>query len=80
MVEENIADMTPDEIHAVLMIRKAQEESECFDRLQQLVQNKVVPIDPVFVMVHCRTVDTAIEFYIDTLEREIKLLKRELGR
>ena len=67
-------------IESQLIERKHKENEECLNSLQEIVQKKIVPIDPVFVVGKLKTIDSAITYYIEKLESEIKELKNETKR
>ncbi len=69
--------MTDQEITNELIKRAREEERECLQRISDFVQERIVPKDFVFYIVHCRTIDVAIEHYINLLEHDIKILKLE---
>jgi hypothetical protein len=55
---------------AELLANTYKEHERCINAMQDLVQKKIVPIDPVHVIGHLCTVDKAIEWYINKLEME----------
>ena len=71
--------MDEKEYDALLMKRKAEEESMCLSRLSDFVQNHIVPTDPIFYFVQCKTIDVAIQYRIKILEQEVKDLKKKLN-
>lgn len=57
-----------------LMARKHRENEECLDRLQDIVQEKIVPLDPIHVMGKLGTIDKAVAYYIEIAEQRNKTL------
>lgn len=69
--------MTPEE---GAIARKRKEDEECLERIQQLVQEKIVPIDPSFVIGTLGKIDLAVDYYIELAERRNKALNEFIGK
>lgn len=58
------------------LAKKHKDNEDCLDRLQALVQEKIIPIDPALVIGKLQTIDKAIKYYIELLETENRELKK----
>lgn len=58
------------------LARKHKDNEDCLNKLQELVQEKIVPIDPVLIIGKLHTIDKAIKYYIELLETENRELKK----
>lgn len=63
-----------------LMAKKHEEHERCIVALQDIVQKKIIPVAEVEILIGVlQTVDAAIDWYIEKLERENHSLKKQLG-